>query len=323
MPSTRTRSPPKKAFGPGGKLSQLRPGSSSGHPLIDDSPRQSRETSPTQSDLDWVENDAPLEDDEDHAAQNALYDMTRTAADVELMERDIQLGGVDPRVLASPATPKRGRPRKTDTAKKTTTKRLRRIQASVTVSVVGGVTDSMWRRICRWVDDQHEIDKDFAAYIAVEKGLREGGLHLQCVVDMLATSPLLINRRVRAATGLDEDGVDGKVMAKTLTGRNLHTWVGMLGYCQKDHGRPWFKNYYVNVDEQDLERGTAAYISLGAGDVKSRTKLDSGTLLPKMQLWAQYKCAADPNVDPVNVLRDMLRSGLFIPTMNWIIPPGT
>jgi hypothetical protein len=74
----------------------------------------------------------------------------------------------------------------------------------------------MWRRICRWVDDKHEIDNDFAAYVAVEKGLREGGLHLQCVVDMLATSPLLINRRVRAAIGLDDDGVDGKVMAKTL-----------------------------------------------------------------------------------------------------------
>ena len=187
---------------------------------------------------------------------------------------------------------------------------------------MGGVTDQIWNRACRWVDDQHEIDNDFAAYIALEKGLREGGLHLQCVIDMKATSSMMINRRVRAALGLDDDGVDGKVMAKTLTGRNLHTWVGMLGYCQKDHGRPWFKCHYVNVDDHDLERGTAAYVALGAGDVKSRTKLDSGTLLAKMQLWAQYKCAADPNVDPVNVLRDMLRSGLFIPTMNWIIPSG-
>ena len=110
MPSTRTRAPPKKAFGAGGKLSQLKPGSSSGHPLVDDSPRCSRESSPSPSDVAWVEDDAPLEDDEDHAAQNALYDMTRTAEELELTQRDIDLGGVDPRALASPATPRRGRP---------------------------------------------------------------------------------------------------------------------------------------------------------------------------------------------------------------------
>ena len=85
------------------------------------------------------------------------------------------------------------------------------------------------------LDRRPEIDNDLAAYIAIEKGPREGGLHFQCLIDMKATSPQMIGKRVCKAVGLDDDGVDGKVMARTLTGKNLHTWVGMLGYCPYQH----------------------------------------------------------------------------------------
>ena len=59
MPKPRPRA--KKSFGAGGKLSQLA-SAASWHPLIDASPRSSREPTPTTSDENWVEADAPLED---------------------------------------------------------------------------------------------------------------------------------------------------------------------------------------------------------------------------------------------------------------------
>ena len=93
--------------------------------------------------------DGPLEDDEDYAAQNALYDMVRTEQEYELTQRDIELGGVDPR---APNARRRGRPPAAH--KKQKILRLRRMQTSITVSVTGGVTEQMWDRFFRWIDDQ-------------------------------------------------------------------------------------------------------------------------------------------------------------------------
>lgn len=117
---------------------------------------------------------------------------------------------------------------------------------------------------------------------------------------------------------------DGKVMAKTLTGVNLHTWHGMLGYCQKDHGRPRFMSHMVNVQPEDLEEGMKLYIAMRAGDLKKRSLLDAKTLMNKIELYYRYKCAGRENADDdvVSILRDMLRTGLYMPTVSWICPPG-
>jgi hypothetical protein len=38
--------------------------------------------------------------------------------------------------------------------------------------------------------------------------------------------------------------------SKKLTYNKLHTWVGMIGYCMKDHAEPWFQCFLHNVTDQ-------------------------------------------------------------------------
>ena len=63
---------------------------------------------------------------------------------------------------------------------------------------------------------------------------------------------------------------------------------------------------------------------MGAGDLKKRSLLDVKTLMNKIELYYRYKCSGRENAndDVVSILRDMLRTGLYMPTMSRICPPG-
>lgn len=205
------------------------------------------------------------------------------------------------------------------------TSRLKRFQTSVTIWKRGGVGDHEWDGICKFLHEKQDADPDFKAFFAVEKGPREGGLHLQGVLDIKTTSTIKINGMLRQAIKDPEctDKIkETKVMCKALTGKHLHTFHGMVGYCQKDIGRPHYKFHMIGIDQEDLDEGMHQYTLHGAGDVKGRTALDCKTLLSKIEMWYKFKCGSDANIDVVTILRDMLRSGNFYPTMTWIMPSG-
>jgi len=74
-------------------------------------------------------------------------------------------------------------------------------------------------------------------------------------------------------------------IVKELTGDKLHTWVVILGYCQKDFANLWFKFHMTDNDrEEDLEEGVRLYLKLGAGDLKKRGFLTPRDLLSKMHI---------------------------------------
>jgi len=286
----------------------------------------------TSSIADFIDNDCPVEGEHEANALLDLYEMSKEADVYKVVRDQIECGARDPRTLAPTATGKRGRgrPKKAAPAQESTT-RLQRTLLSVTVWSAGNLPEVVFTKGARWIDEMHALDPDFAAFMAFEKGPLAGNMHIQMVVNIFCAGARQANAVIRKAFGLnDKDDFgkkmiqDGKVMAKSLTGVNLHTWHGMLGYCQKDHGRPWFMSHMVNVQPEDLEEGTKLYIAMGSGDLKKRSLLDVKTLMNKIELYYRYKCAGRENAndDVVTILRDMLRTGLYIPSMSWICPPG-
>ena len=47
----------------------------------------------------------------------------------------------------------------------------------------------------------------------------------------MATSIASVTKEIKAYLNAKDTGVE--VMSKALTGKGLHTWLGMLGYCLK------------------------------------------------------------------------------------------
>ena len=81
------------------------------------------------------------------------------------------------------------------------------------------------------------------AYWGLEKGGIEQHLHFQGVV--VTKEPMHdngVNAAIRRYVGWLEDQSLGWVKVNALThNRDLHTHRGMLGYCSKDRGKPWFQ----------------------------------------------------------------------------------
>ena len=110
---------------------------------------------------------------------------------------------------------------------------------------------------------------------------------------------------------------------RELTGKNLHTWHGMLGYCQKDHLLSHYAFHLVgNITDEDLVEGYNRYMIYGARSIKNRGVLKPDNLLSKISLWWSCMCGADMSIDVISVLQQMLQSGLYFPTMTWIQPVG-
>lgn len=76
------------------------------------------------------------------------------------------------------------------------------------------------------------------AFAACERGHKESNLHLQGIIRVKTNSVRTVSTQLAAYFKSLEvpDSVDDlpSVCCKTLTGHKLHTFTGMLGYCQKD-----------------------------------------------------------------------------------------
>lgn len=123
-----------------------------------------------------------------------------------------------------------------------------RMQVSVTISVKGkNMPAVLWDRAQAFNCRRLELEPEFRSHICVEKGGQENHLHIQGVMDILSTSSHKINADLRAAlkgpTGILPAGLG--ICVRQLTGIGLHTWLGILGYCQKDQFKDHYKMHQV------------------------------------------------------------------------------
>ena len=96
---------------------------------------------------------------------------------------------------------------------------------------------------------------------AVEMGAEEGNLHRQ---NYMRTNipPATLSKRLKEATFAES--VPGRVkhvMTKLLTGKTLHTHIGMIGYCTKDVGLSHYKLNSHNVTQAEVRYAAVQYLS--------------------------------------------------------------
>ena len=114
-----------------------------------------------------------------------------------------------------------------------------------------------------------------------------------------------------------------KMCVRELIGKNVHTWHRMLGYCQKDQLLSLYAFHLVgNITDKDLLEGQIRYLIYGAGSIKNCGVLKPGNLLSKISLSWSCECGAEISIDVISELQQMLKSGLYFPTMTWIKPVG-
>lgn len=162
-----------------------------------------------------------------------------------------------------------------------------------------------------------------AGVIATERGGALGYLHCQGVVRLAATSPqsvsAMLKRALGWANGLAPPGAI--VMCRKLTGRVLHTWHGLIGYCLKDQDQPHFRCVMHNITSEDAQAGIEAYVQLGAGPLKNKTMLTPSNLYKRALVYFQMHYKGDKNSCTFqDVLMDMCRTGKYYPSASWVIP---
>jgi hypothetical protein len=72
---------------------------------------------------------------------------------------------------------------------------------------------------------------------------------------MLSCHVSQVNKLIKTALGWNPAPKGGVVSVRKCTGRGLHTWHGLIGYCLKDEGQPWFQVHLYNISDEDLEMG--------------------------------------------------------------------
>mmetsp|Transcript_15232 Transcript_15232/g.47346 ORF Transcript_15232/g.47346 Transcript_15232/m.47346 type:complete len:136 (-) Transcript_15232:73-480(-) len=96
---------------------------------------------------------------------------------------------------------------------------------------------------------------------AVEMGVEEGNLHRQNYM-RTKIPPATLSKRLKEATFAES--VPGRVkhvMTKLLTGKTLHTHLGMIGYCTKDIGLDHYKLDSHGVTPAEVRRASVKFLS--------------------------------------------------------------
>ena len=90
-----------------------------------------------------------------------------------------------------------------------------------------------------------------AGLFGVERGGHERNTHLQGVIRLVVSSGRRCSNELKKALGWmpKHDPAGSHILTKALTGKALHTWIGMIGYCTKDEGQPHFSYISHNITQ--------------------------------------------------------------------------
>ena len=163
-----------------------------------------------------------------------------------------------------------------------------------------------------------------SAYFGLERGSSREYLHWQGVVvtkeDMCAS---VLNKKLKVCLGWLEPESEGKthVKVKALTHNNdLHTSIGMLGYCSKDMGKEHFDDIRKEVTDEMLERGKEIYAMLGNTDFKQKVCLTRENIFERAFIFWLYSHSVARYFTPpfIQVVAKMLRTGNYFLSADWV-----
>ena len=161
-----------------------------------------------------------------------------------------------------------------------------------------------------------------SAFFGAEKGGTVGKLHLQGVVRRHVASAAQNTKDLKLALWGQKVPGNNFVNSKGLTGKGLHTWHGLLGYCQKDmHERHYLMFKTGNISDEDLAEGCDLYCQFGNGDLKNKSVISVHTIFERASTF--YKMRMRPHYDQpslAQVLMRMHRTGKYYSAASWVVP---
>ena len=109
-----------------------------------------------------------------------------------------------------------------------------------------------------------------------------------------------------------------------LTGQKLHTWHGMLGYCETDKMEPHYRVIQTgNITDEDLSTGDL-HCQYGNSDLKNKSVISVHTIFERCSTFYKLKMQKffhRPSIQ--HVLLRIHKAGGCYPTASWIVPTGS
>jgi len=205
----------------------------------------------------------------------------------------------------------------------------RELEFSITIGKAHGDLNvsKIKARLQRWLDENCIV-----GFFGVERGSNLAHLHLQGVIRRTVAGGAVNTKDLKFAlfAPLDASKATYKcpreniVTSTQLTGQKLHTWHGMLGYCQKDKMEAHYQVIKTgNISDEDLSIGCDLYCQYGNGDLKNKSVTSVHTVFERCSTFYKLKMQKFFNRPSIqHVLLRMHKTGRYYPTASWIVPTG-
>lgn len=159
--------------------------------------------------------------------------------------------------------------------------------------------------------------------VALERGDTENHLHFQMVYRARVKSSMsfaILARKYMGWYGIEKQNPVDHVCCKVLSNKGLHTFQGMVGYRLKDTGTTHFECVMHNISDNNIVEGKTLHAIFGRFDLKHWVILTHKNITDRMYVWHKYKKNWKLTAAFMNVLIDMIQSGLSVHVASWIIP---
>ena len=130
---------------------------------------------------------------------------------------------------------------------------------SVTIQVDGRDldVDVLWPKLLLFLETECVRGK-----FSVERGGLLFHLHIQGVITTTITTVVQLKKVMNSYLGLTTSNplTSANIRPKYLKNKDMHTFVGMVGYTDKDNGLPHFKTAEKGVTQEMLKRGRELFL---------------------------------------------------------------
>jgi hypothetical protein len=101
--------------------------------------------------------------------------------------------------------------------------------------------------------------------------------------------------------------------------RDLRSFIGMLGYCSKDSGKPHFREIKLNVTKEDIVEGKEIHALEGRADLKHKICLTKANIFERTFVWWKYSGKGRALGSFFRgTIRQMLATGKFYFHSDWV-----
>ena len=94
-------------------------------------------------------------------------------------------------------------------------------------------------------------------FCSIERGDALQKLYFEAVFRIVSSSPQAMSKLLKTYLGWEkgQSPPNSHILVKKLKEVELHTYIGMIGYCVKDKGEQHFDVIHNNITKDELEAG--------------------------------------------------------------------